>query len=201
MKACLNDKSVNPNTLTSHHYATCCDLANKSVNKNLAPVYAGLEADMKFSEGQIFKGNITLSGGDDGPTRSWIVISPFNKTHIHSIDDPLDLHCWSLFAAQKGIEGGYLELIGTDIDHPVMQLQRDKEKFGINDVHMGLHGETLNKMLQLLEHAVTNGLSYAPYAAGEILAFINSAIHSKKQTEAIKKLVNQHLLNMDQVAG
>jgi len=187
--------------LISNHYATCYDLANKSVNKNLAPVYAGSEADMKFSEGQIFKGNITMSGGDDGPTRSWIVISPFNKTHIHSIDDPLDLHCWPLFSAQKGIEGGYLELIETDIEHPVIQLQRDKEKFDIHDVHMGLHGESLNKMIQLLEQAVANGLSYAPYVAGEILAFIDSANHSKKQTEAIKNLVNQHLLTMDQVTG
>jgi hypothetical protein len=152
---------------------------------------------MKFREGQIFKGNITLSGGNDGPTRKWIVVSPFNKTHIHSIDDPLDLHCWPLFSAQKGIEGGYLKLIETVIDHPVMQLQREKENLDINDVHMGLQGESLNKMFQLLEHAVTNGLSYAPYAAGEILAFVDRANHSKKQTESIKNLVNQHLLALE----
>jgi hypothetical protein len=152
---------------------------------------------MKFREGQIFKGNISLSGGNDGPTRNWIVVSPFNKTHIHSIDDPLDLHCWPLFSAQKGIEGGYLKLIETDINHPVMQLQRDKEKFDINDVHMGLHGETLNKMIQLLEQAVANGLSYAPYAAGEILAFMARANHSKKQAENIKNLVNQHLQTIE----
>jgi len=152
---------------------------------------------MKFREGQIFKGNITLSGGNDGPTRSWIVVSPFNKTHIHSIDDPLDLHCWPLFSAQKGIEEGYLELIETDIDHPVMQLQREKENLDINDVHMGLQGESLNKMFQLLEQAVANGLSYAPYAAGEILAFVDRANHSKKQTEYIKNLVKQHLRAME----
>ncbi|MDT8283368.1 MAG: hypothetical protein RQ982_11265, partial [Gammaproteobacteria bacterium] len=127
---------------------------------------------MKFTEGQIFKGNITMSGGNDGPTRSWIVVSPFNKTHIHSIDDPLDLRCWPLYSAQKGIEGGYLELIEIDLDHPVMQLQRAKEKFDLNDVHLGLQGESLGKMFQLLEQAVANDLSYAPYAAGEILAFI-----------------------------
>ena len=152
---------------------------------------------MKFTEGQIFKGNISLSGGDDGPTRSWIVVSPFNKTHIHSIDDPLDLHCWPLFSAEKGIEGGYLKLIKTDIEHPVMQLQRDKEKFDISDVHMGLHGESLKKMFQLLERAVANGLSYAPYAAGEILAFIDRANHSKIQAEKIKNLVHQHLQAME----
>lgn len=154
---------------------------------------------MKFSEGQIFKGNITLSGGDGGPIRSWIVISPFNKTHIHSIDNPLDLHCWPLFSAEKGIEAGYLKLVETDTNHPVMQLQRAKEKFDIHDVHLGLHGESLNKMMQLLEQAVTNGLSYAPYLAGEILSFINSANHSKEQGENIKNLVNQQLLTMDQV--
>jgi hypothetical protein len=168
------------------------------VNNQLTPAYAGSEADMKFREGQIFKGNITLSGGNNGPTRTWIVVSPFNKTHIHSIDDPLDLHCWPLFSAQKGIEGGYLELIETNINHPVMQLQRDKEKFDINDVHMGLHGESLNKMFQLLERAVTKGLSYAPYAAGEILAFIDRANHSNKQAEYIKNQVDKHLSAIEQ---
>lgn len=39
---------------------------------------------MEFKEGQIFKGDISISGGGDGPSESWIVISPFNKTHIHS---------------------------------------------------------------------------------------------------------------------
>jgi len=151
---------------------------------------------MKFREGQIFKGTISLSGGSDGPTRHWIVVSPFNKTHIHSIDDPLDLHCWPLFSAQKGIEGGYLKLIETNINHPVMQLQREKEKFDINDVHMGLHDKSLNKMFLLLEHAVANGLAYAPYAAGEILAFIDRANHSKMQVENIKNKVDQHLRSM-----
>ena len=46
---------------------------------------------MEFSEGQIYTGNISMSGGNHGPTRSWIVVSPFNKTHIHSIDEPLSL--------------------------------------------------------------------------------------------------------------
>jgi len=153
---------------------------------------------MNFREGQIFKGNITLSGRNDGPTRSWIVVSPFNKTHIHSIDDPLDLHCWPLFSAQKGVDDGSFKLIETDVDHPVIQLQRAKENFDIHDVHMGLHGDALSKMLKLLEQSVTNDCSYAVYLAGEILAFINSANHSVMQAEKIKKLVNQYILNYEE---
>jgi hypothetical protein len=152
---------------------------------------------MNFIEGQILKGNITMSGGNDGPTRNWIVVSPFNKTHIHSIDDPLELHCWPLFSAQKGIEGGYLDLIGTDINHPVIQLQREKEKLGIHDAHMGLQEESLEKMFQLLEQAVEKGFSYAPYVAGEILAFTDSVDNSEKQSEGIKNLVNKQLRNME----
>jgi hypothetical protein len=151
---------------------------------------------MNFREGQIFKGNITLSGRDDGPTRSWIVVSPFNKLHIHSIDDPLDLHCWPLFSAQKGIDNGSLKLIKTDADHPVIQLQRAKENFDIRDPHMGLHGDALNKMIELLEHSVASDYPYAAYLAGEILAFIKSANHSAMHAAEIKKLVDQNLLVM-----
>ncbi|MCG6937380.1 MAG: hypothetical protein LJE83_04315 [Gammaproteobacteria bacterium] len=148
---------------------------------------------MEFIEGQIFKGNITISGNNDGPTNSWIVISPFNKIHIHSIDDPLDLHCWPLDAARKGLEGGYLKLISTDIEHPVIQLQRAKEKFGVSDIHMGLHGELLEMMFELLGHAVANAIAYAPFAAGEILAFSDRALLSKQELAEIRKRVNEHL--------
>ena len=148
---------------------------------------------MEFKEGQIFEGNISISGSNNGPTKSWIITSPFNKIHIHSIDDPLDLHCWPIHSAMRGIEGGYLKLVTTDIQHPVIQLQRDKEKSGIYDTHMGLHGEALNKMFELLGHAVENSKAYAPYAAGEILASIDRTPHSKKEIAEIKKRVNEHL--------
>jgi hypothetical protein len=148
---------------------------------------------MEFIEGQIYKGNITISGGDNGPTKRWIIISPFNKTHIHSIDDPLDLHCWPLTAAMKGLEGGYLKLIETDSQHPVLQLQRDKEKSGIDDIHMGLHGGRLRQMLDLLENAVENSIAYAPFAAGEILAFMDRAYHSKEEVADVKEQVSGHL--------
>jgi hypothetical protein len=152
---------------------------------------------MEFIEGQIYTGTITFSGGDDGPIRNWIVVSPFNKTHIHSIDDPLDLHCWPLFSAEKGLEGGYLKLVKTDPQHPVVQLQRTKEKLSISDVHMGLQGESLDKMLELLEQAVTTCESYAAYAAGEILAFMDRAYHNKQEAEIIRQRVHEHLQAME----
>jgi hypothetical protein len=163
----------------------------------LHPAYTQLETVMDFSEGQIFKGNISMSGGDDGPTRSWIVVSPFNKTHIHSIDDPLDLHCWPLFSAQKGLEGGFLKLIKTDIRHPVVQLQRAKEKFNVSDVHLGLKGQSLVNMFKLLEHAVETCQPYAKHAAGEILAFMESANHSRQEVTDIKKRVYGNLQTLD----
>jgi len=152
---------------------------------------------MEFSEGQIYKGNISMSGGDDGPTRSWIVVSPFNKTHIHSIDEPLDLHCWPLFSAQKGLEGGYLKLIKTDINHPVILLQRAKEQFGVDDLHLGLKGEPLIKMFCLLEHAVETCQPYATYAAGEILTFTQSAYHTEKEVTDIMNRVDENLQTLE----
>ena len=152
---------------------------------------------MDFKEGQIYRGDITLSGEGEGKTRDWIIISPFNKTHMHSINKPLKLHCWPLFAAQKGIEAGRLELIETDLQHPVVHLQREKEKLGIADIHMGLHGEPLEHMINLLGKATRENKSFAPYVAGEILAFMDRALHSKKEEKAIKKLVKEHIKLMD----
>ncbi|MCG6938720.1 MAG: hypothetical protein LJE83_11210 [Gammaproteobacteria bacterium] len=148
---------------------------------------------MEFKEGQIYKGNITISGGDHGPARNWIISPPFNKTRLMSIDDPLDLHCWPIDAARKGIQGDYLKLVYTDIDHPAVHLQRYKEKLGISDIHLGLYGEHLNKMTELLRLAAGEGRPYAPFVAGEILAFIKRALHSKEDVTAIRRRVNEHL--------
>jgi len=148
---------------------------------------------MEFKEGQVYKGNITISGGGHGPTRNWIIISPFNKSHLMSIDDPLDLHCRPIDAAIKGIAGEYLKLVYTDIHHPVVRLQRDKEKPGISDIHLGLYGECLKKMMELLRLAVGEGKPYAPFVAGDILAFIKRAPHSKEDVTAISRRVNEHL--------
>lgn len=148
---------------------------------------------MHFKEGQIYNGNITISGGDHGPVMNWIIVSPFNKSHIQSIDDPLDIHCWPLDAARKGVEGDFLKLVDTNFQHPVVHLQRDKEKLGICDIHLGLHGEHLNKMLNLLTSAVREDKPYAPFVAGEILAFTRRALHSNSDITNIRKQVNDHL--------
>jgi hypothetical protein len=152
---------------------------------------------MDFKEGQIYRGDITLSGEGEGKTRDWIIISPFNKIHMHSINNPLKLHCWPLFAAQKGLDAGRLELIETDLQHPVVHLQREKEKLGIPDIHMGLYGEPLEQMINLLGEATRKNKPFAPYMAGEILAFIDRALHSKKEVKSIKKLVKEHVALMD----
>lgn len=148
---------------------------------------------MKFSEGQIFEGSISLSGENIGPTRRWIVISPFNKIYLCSIDEPLELHYLPIYAAEKGVERGYIELAETDIDHPLIRLQRDKEMCELRDIHLGLHGESLNKMFRLLEHAVKYNVSYAPYTAGEILTFIDCDYHCDESALRIKNQVYQTL--------
>lgn len=58
---------------------------------------------------------------------------------------------------------------------------------------MGLHGEQLEMMFELLGHAVANAIPYAPFAAGEILAFSDRALLSKQELAEIRKRVNEHL--------
>jgi len=152
---------------------------------------------MALKEGQIYQGNISLTGGSGEETQNWIVVAPFDKMHIHSIDDPLELHCWPIFSAQKGLEEGHLKLITTDIHHPVVLLQHAKEALDIPDTHMGLHGESLRKMFELLEQAVATGKPYAPFAAGEILALTDRTQHSDNEVAAIREQVNKHLQAWD----
>jgi hypothetical protein len=52
-------------------------------------------------------------------------------------------------------------------------------------------------MINLLGEATRENKSFAPYAAGEILAFMDRAHHSKKEVKAIKKLVKEHVELMD----
>jgi len=151
---------------------------------------------MELKEGQIYEGHVSLSGAE-GPMRRWIVVAPFNKTHIHSIDNPIELHCWPTSVIHQGIRTGRLKLLDTDPGHPVVRLQRAKEAFGIKDTHLGLRGESLNKMLGLLGVAVAMGEDYAPYIAGEILALIKSAPHTRARLESVKTQVYQHLQEWD----
>jgi len=140
---------------------------------------------MKLEEGQIYEGDVSLSG-ELGPHRVWIVVAPFGRTHLHSIDDPLDLHCLTLDAAHRSVANGTLQLIDTNPEHPVLALQREKERRGIQDTHLGLSGKSLHTMSQLLHDAVEAGESYAPYAAGEILAQVNPELCDPTELEGMR---------------
>lgn len=147
---------------------------------------------VQLEEGQVYQGTIAPLGGD-GPRRRWLVVAPFGKMHLHSIDDPTDLHCMPLTTALQGIADGRLKLVGRDLDHPALQLQRTKEQVNIRDTHLSLYGKALNDMLALLEYAVREEQPYAPYAAGEILALINDAIYTAPQVEAVRQHVHEIL--------
>lgn len=129
---------------------------------------------MQLEEGQIYEGGISLSG-DDGPFRRWLVVAPFGKTHIHSVDDPLDLRCWPVTLIEWGIESGRLNYAGKIPDHPALEVQRIKERLGVRDAHLSLSERSLERMLDALREAVEEGADCAPYLAGEILS---AALHS-----------------------
>ncbi len=147
---------------------------------------------MELEEGEIYEGAISLSGGE-GPPHRWIVVAPFGKKHIHSIDDPAELHCWPLSVAQRGLEEGRLRYVGQEPGHPVLHLQRLKEAADIPDVHLGLHGEAVEKMLSLLEQAAEQGETHAPYAAAEIKAFIVRSSFPDQEMERLRERVDQLL--------
>jgi hypothetical protein len=126
---------------------------------------------MELEEGQIYEGSLSISGGD-GPFRRWLVVSPFGKTHIHCIDDPLDLHCWPASLIEPGIESGRLRYVGTDREHPGVRVQRLKETLGVRDVHLSIDERQLKRLLEALRSAVADDADYAPYLAGEILSAV-----------------------------
>ncbi len=138
---------------------------------------------MAYTEGQIYEGIASLSGGTDRFHR-WIVVAPFGKTHIHSIDDPADLHCWPIAVLHTGLKTGTIRLVGEEPDHPMVQLQRAKEQFGVADSHLGLHGARLERMFELLRLAVANRAEYRHWAAGEIRALIDRGRHSTLELQA-----------------
>ena len=144
---------------------------------------------MELGEGQIYQGKVALSGAD-GPMRRWIVVAPFGKIHAHSIDNPINLHCLPASVIQLGCRQGRLQLVGYEPDHPILRLQRAKESLDIRDSHLGLHSESMDKMLALLEAAVTADEDYALYAAGEILALLKNVAYSAEEVVAIQAKVN-----------
>jgi len=145
-----------------------------------------------LQEGQIYEGTISISG-DVGPLRKWIVVAPSGKTHIHSIDNPVELYCWPKHAALTGIQNGNLRLVGFEPDHPILRLQRKKEAAGITDAHLGLNNASMIKMLDLLDRATAAGETYTPYAAGEVLALMPRGLYREEELRAIERRVHAAL--------
>lgn len=158
---------------------------------------------MQLEEGQIYEGGISLSG-DDGPFRRWLVVAPFGKSHIHSIDDPLDLHCWPVTLVEWGVESGRLSYVDKQPDHSALEVQRIKERLGIRDVHLSISERSLERLLDTLCDAVEAGADYAPYLAGEILsAAMRSALmvgHSEQIVARVHSLLKDADLALPQGA-
>ncbi|MBI5042190.1 MAG: hypothetical protein HZB57_13595 [Gammaproteobacteria bacterium] len=144
---------------------------------------------MQLEEGQVYEGGISLSGGD-GPFRRWLVVSPFGKTHIHCVDDPLALHCWPATLVQSGIESGRLRYVDKRPDHPAIQVQRLKEKLGVHDAHLSISEQTLERLLDALRTAVNAGEAYASYLAGEILSAVSHSALLINRCEQITATVH-----------
>lgn len=143
---------------------------------------------MHFEEGQLYEGAISISGGD-GPFRRWIVVSPFGKTHIHSIDEPLEMRCWPAALVESGIESGRLRYAGTDPEHPAVRVQRIKEKLGVRDAHLSLSKSCLDRLIEALRDVAADGSELAPYLAGEILSAAAHSALPGGQREEIRALV------------
>jgi len=144
---------------------------------------------MQLQEGQMLEGAISLSG-EEGPWHRWIVVAPFGKTHIHSIDHPEELHCWPIHVARQGIDSGRLKLTGDAPDHPVLQLQREKEARGIDDTHIAPTEAAVESLVALLEEAVGAGAPFIPYLVGEIRTHLIRSGLSQAQTDALTRRVD-----------
>lgn len=151
---------------------------------------------MELEEGQIYEGALSISGGD-GPFRRWLVVSPFGKTHIHCIDNPLDLHCWPASLVEPGIESGRLRYVGKDPEHPGIRVQRLKEALGVRDVHLSINDRQLDRLLDALRSAVAAEADYAPYLAGEILSAVARSALLLDRQEAIAASVHDILENRE----
>lgn len=140
---------------------------------------------MKLEEAQILAGEVASFGGP-GPMQRWIVVAPFGKAYALSIDDPAEPHIMPLCVARDALVEGRLKIVGRDEHHPALRLQRAKEKLNVRDTHMGLYGDNLTKMLQLLRDAVARGEDYAAYAAGEIQAMLRGARYRFRNLDAVQ---------------
>ncbi len=140
------------------------------------------------SEGQIYEGTVSISG-ESGPYHRWMVIAPFGRVHALSIDNPFDPHCLPLHPLQRGLESGRLRYVESEADHPMLQLQRVKELHQVRDTHLGLAGDNIDKMLAILEDAIEKQLSYAPYAAAEILTLLSESLCAPDQEQRVRNRV------------
>lgn len=79
--------------------------------------------------------------------------------------------------------------IDTRPDHPIIRLQRARERSGIGDTHLGLHHTDLKRLIALLESAAAEQLVYTSYLAGEILASLTSTNLSRDTQQSLRARV------------
>jgi len=151
---------------------------------------------MHLEEGQIYEGDVSISGGP-GPHRKWLVVAPFGRIHLHSLDDPLELHCLTMDAARSGIANGTLQLVDSAPEHPMLSLQREKERREIHDIHLGLSEPALESMYALLQEAVAENAPYAAHAAGEILALMRPELCQPDRVDAIRQWIRDNFPDYD----
>lgn len=147
---------------------------------------------MNLQEGQVFEGRLSLTGAE-GPMRRWLIVAPFGKTHIHSIDNPLETHCWPARAISEGLAAERVKLVDFCPDHPMIRLQRAKEAYGIRDTALGLPRDRLEKMLKLVKQLVDKDREVALYAAGEIIELLQRTALPKAEVKAVERYVGRLL--------
>jgi hypothetical protein len=147
---------------------------------------------MELQEGEVYEGRISLTGGE-GPLHRWLVIAPFGKTHIHSIDDPLDTHCWPASALINGLKEHRARRVDYQPNHPMLRLQRAKEAWDVRDTALGLSGERLHKMLALMKQALVEDRDVALYAAGEIITLLQRTPLSSEHSKAVERHIGRVL--------
>lgn len=170
--------------------APVLDVKTRNRGSDIAEEPVGAEKRaLPFEEGMIFEGEIGAFGLPSELTR-WITVAPFDKSELHSISDPYELHCMPVVIASRAISDGQLTYVATDPCHPVVRLQRVKEFLDVRDTHLGAAGGNIEKMLDLLDEAVRLGENYAPYAAGEILAMLKKTPAGFSDTHGVAQRVS-----------
>jgi len=155
---------------------------------------------MNLQEGQIYEGRISMTGAD-GPLHRWMVVAPYGRTHIHSVDDPLDTHCWPAIAVTEGLSAGRVKLVDYNPDHPAIRLQRTKEAWDIPDTALGLPRDKLEKMVALMKDALVTDREMGLYAAGEIIELMARTPLPDAQAKSIERHIEKVLNGAGEVAS